>query len=168
MWRRFPDSSAAAGVAPLSCSMEKVLKSGFHLSSAYKWLLLCSLSSVCLFFSSHSLFSLSSADVLCFSTAFTRGGWLKCERLPWLIPPLQTNGFFPSSYLFGSPVHFIYRSEVDFHLRSLCEIDGVFCCWLIWMLCVPIPQTLAAAFSSCPGSDMAGSVVEAFIIQPSQ
>lgn len=33
--------------------------------------------------------------------------------------------FSPSSDGFESPLHFIYRSEVDLHLRSLCQIYGV-------------------------------------------
>lgn len=55
----FLDSEAAAGVAPLSYSIWKVCKSGFHVSSAYKLLRLCSPSSVCVpLFHTFAVFSL--------------------------------------------------------------------------------------------------------------
>lgn len=93
--------------------------------------------------------------------------------------------FSPSSYLIESPALFIYRSEVDLHLRSLWEIYGVFsrlprrlpsagtrvcvvgAVTYLSAVCSD-SSTLAATFPSCPGFGVAGSVVEAFIIQPSQ
>lgn len=108
-------------VAPLSYSTSQVLKPAARLSSASKRLLLCSLSlssSGCLFFFTPSLYSLSF--LRCFST-----GLITARVLAVTHSSVTNKCFLLRRMGLKALCIFIYRSEVDLHLRSLCQIYGV-------------------------------------------